>query len=142
MRKGVQVIIGLAAGIGLIIILNTALPVASLTIGRLPEMPNNPKLPLQHVDSATIRSNNPGLFQILSELDRSFDENAAIHYSTKMTISRSDAASLLDTIPFTYYDPNTVPGGDIHSTNIEINGKYYGIVLLVPKWTGLSSSIR
>ncbi|MGH9879237.1 MAG: hypothetical protein ACRD5H_16525 [Nitrososphaerales archaeon] len=125
--------IGMVSAIAILLILYLV-PSASLIIGRFPEKPNNPKLPLQNLDAATLQVNNPGLLLILSDVDRSFDENQSIHTSKRMVVSRAEATLLLNTVPFTYYDPNTIPGGTGYSANIEIDGKYYGIVLVVPKW--------
>jgi len=105
---------------------------AVLIIGKYSGKPNHPDLPVQHMLSESIKA-NARLTEFLSKIDTSFDSRNEFNTSQRFIIGSTEAREILQLIPFKYHDPETFPGYDAYSTDIEINGNYYGIIVSIPK---------
>lgn len=103
-----------------------------LIIGKYSGKPNHPDLPVQHMLSESLTVNTR-VMGFLSKVDASFDSRNEFNTSQRFIIGSIEARQILQYIPFKYHDSETFPEYDAYSTDIEINGNYYGIILSIPK---------
>ena len=106
---------------------------ASLAILRWGAEPQNPKLPVQHLSTYSIETSNSKTAQIISIENNRYDPRLRDQSSLQVSLSKAEALAIIQTIPFTYHDYETLSGYDIHSANIEVDGKYYQVVLTISK---------
>lgn len=72
---------------------------------------------------------------LIYNVDRSYNPGLEFNPSKSTIISSIEALILLSIIPFTYHDSETFPCNDAYSTNVEIDGRHYGVILTIPKAT-------
>ncbi len=106
---------------------------AGLSIGRYAGKPTNDLRPLQNVDLSSVAVSSPRIQEFISQVDISYNPESSYTPSAEFVITRAEALALLQAIPFTYHDSDTIANRDVYSTDIEINGKYYGVVVIIPK---------
>ncbi|MGI0016953.1 MAG: hypothetical protein ACREBU_26320, partial [Nitrososphaera sp.] len=105
---------------------------AGVKIDRYEGEPKNTLLPVQHVTLSSLSSESK-IIDMINRVDASFDPRAQTHQSESIKITSSQARVLLQLIPFTYHDLESYPDYEVHSTNIELDGKYYLVIVSVPK---------
>ena len=106
---------------------------AGLSITRWASKPNNPTLPLRNVTDL-IRADDTRFKQFVSAVDSRFDPRIGEkNLASEFAIGGQEGLLLKQLIPFTYHDSDTFPEHDVYSTFIELDGKYYLVVLSLPK---------
>lgn len=93
---------------------------------------HNPNLPTQHIDVNSLNTNNP-VIHYMTGVNKYYHPYDTYNSALRFAIDKTSAIEILHTIPFKYHNSKTQPGYDMYSTIMEVDGKYYFVILGVPK---------
>lgn len=80
-----------------------------------------------------LKASDSTVTRYISVVDKHYNPKILNNLPLQFVTSKDAAVKIEQVIPFPYHDSTTEPDYDLYSTIIEVGGKYYSVVLEVPK---------